>query len=545
MHGNTEQHQPAPGSPNPRFRPPPTTWNNPPAHRPRPAGGSTARGREKSASMRMRALQHIGIVVWLPMLLVNVTTTAVASAHSANNRALSSTGQDTSSGGAGAGDRAAPSSSLHRRAQGSDPCIGTGPTLAGGGEIDFTHGYTNLDHCNWAVVCSPGTVPSISFTSFSVHMEPAGNVDYLNIYDGNSAAATRLARLTGSALPDPVDGNLSTTMLVQFTSDGWHTGNGFRAIANCHPVCTGLAAPAGGTLGSCPTTRAIPHGARCLATCAGDAGGTAVLPMRCNASTVNSPSSCCASGSEWDGLDGTPCTQCPAGKVDQDNNPGTHCTTCSAGYFSSTTGATAACAGACPVGTYGSPGARNATGCESCASGTGDSDSDPSTPCEACSAGYYGSAVGGTGCTDFCPTGTYAPPGSTAAADCVRCAPGTIDADSDSSTPCEACPSGRHSAATGATACSGVCPDGSTSVAGGQSESDCCIAGTYFWDASCSSTATVQLNITSWGQEISWKLDDGNTTTYTQVLIAPPRPIIPNHTESHRALRMGLCCHPG
>ena len=129
-------------------------------------------------------------------------------------------------------------------------------------------------------------------------------------------------------------------------------------------------------------------------------------------------------------------------------------------------------------GAFGSLGPA-VSSCVACAPGTADTDKGPATPCARCGAGRFSSATGATTCDSLCPTGTYAPPGSTAAADCVRCAPGTIDADSNSSTPCEACPSGRYSTELGATACAGLCRPGSYAAPGSRSSAGCvdCVAG--------------------------------------------------------------------
>ena len=108
---------------------------------------------------------------------------------------------------------------------GNDPCTPEGVTVTDSGEIDFSRVEDNRD-CRWQLACSAGQ-PTVTFSSF----ETAGN-EYVNIFDGQSTSADRLARLQGASIPNPVTGS-GASMLVQFTSDDSMSSNSVQATLSC------------------------------------------------------------------------------------------------------------------------------------------------------------------------------------------------------------------------------------------------------------------------------------------------------------------------
>eukprot|EP01043_Picozoa_sp_COSAG02_P035636 COSAG02_NODE_2564_length_8524_cov_19.738398_1_plen_537_part_10 len=88
--------------------------------------------------------------------------------------------------------------------------------------------------------------------------------------------------------------------------------------------------------------------------------------------------------------------------------------------------------------------------CVECAAGMFDDDSDPSTPCVDCLTGTYSSTPGATECT-ACAAGTYSIAGAASISGCTACAAGMFDDDSDPSTPCVDCLTGTYSSTPGAT----------------------------------------------------------------------------------------------
>eukprot|EP01051_Picozoa_sp_SAG22_P026439 SAG22_NODE_8341_length_663_cov_0.726950_1_plen_172_part_10 len=93
--------------------------------------------------------------------------------------------------------------------------------------MDYANGHGNNEDCRWTAVCTSG-VPTITFTVFNTE----GNYDFVNVYDGDTTDAERIARLHGSSVPGPVVGT-GSTVVVQFTSDGSVTRDGFHAELTC------------------------------------------------------------------------------------------------------------------------------------------------------------------------------------------------------------------------------------------------------------------------------------------------------------------------
>eukprot|EP01047_Picozoa_sp_COSAG01_P038316 COSAG01_NODE_3103_length_6578_cov_112.775428_1_plen_745_part_10 len=192
--------------------------------------------------------------------------------------------------------------------------------------------------------------------------------------------------------------------------------------------------------------------------------------------------SCCAKGSAWDGMDGTACVMCHAGKYDHDIDAATPCEQCPPGRFSSVSGATTC--DTCRSGTYAPTGSKYVSNCTSCRLGQYDHDASASTPCEQCPPGRFSSVSGATTC-DTCRSGTYAPAGSKYVSNCTSCRLGQYDHDASAATPCEQCPPGRFSNVSGATTCD-TCRSGTYAPAGSKYVSNCtsCRLGQYDHDTS-------------------------------------------------------------
>jgi hypothetical protein len=165
--------------------------------------------------------------------------------------------------------------------------------------------------------------------------------------------------------------------------------------------CMGLAAPAGGSLGTCGGDGSLAHDARCLLSCEDGK----VKPVDCWDGTMSTAADCCSSGMGWNGEHGVACEECPAGQADLDASPGTPCTDCPAGAFSGTTGAMEC--SACPAGMYSVPGSISGSDCEECRAGQADLDASPGTPCTDCPPSYFSNVTGALECL-ACPAGLVA-----------------------------------------------------------------------------------------------------------------------------------------
>jgi hypothetical protein len=110
-------------------------------------------------------------------------------------------------------------------------CLPPGLTLQGSATpqvLDGTVAYDNNVVCDWRLSCQGGLAPLVAFQSFNTE----ANFDYVRVYDGSTNEATRLANYNGDIDPDPVRGS-SSTLLVEFTTDGSVTRPGFMATFDC------------------------------------------------------------------------------------------------------------------------------------------------------------------------------------------------------------------------------------------------------------------------------------------------------------------------
>eukprot|EP01052_Picozoa_sp_SAG31_P039145 SAG31_NODE_5368_length_2582_cov_2.264599_2_plen_481_part_01 len=114
----------------------------------------------------------------------------------------------------------------------ADPCS-YGRELTGSGEVEM-NGHGNGEDCRWTLHCSIGQRPTITFSSFDTE----DNYDFVNIYDGDDINAPAMSHLHGTSIPRPVTAS-GSAMVVQFTSDGSVTRDGFHASFSCgHAAAT-------------------------------------------------------------------------------------------------------------------------------------------------------------------------------------------------------------------------------------------------------------------------------------------------------------------
>ncbi len=106
-----------------------------------------------------------------------------------------------------------------------DPCSG-GMGLTGGGAVDFTGGYNNGAWCQWTLTCA-GTI-TLEFSSFQTE----ANFDFVTVNDGPDSSAPILLDTSGSYVGGPLTSS-GSSLMIQFTSDGSVTGDGFAATYAC------------------------------------------------------------------------------------------------------------------------------------------------------------------------------------------------------------------------------------------------------------------------------------------------------------------------
>jgi hypothetical protein len=198
----------------------------------------------------------------------------------------------------------------------------------------------------------------------------------------------------------------------------------------------------------------------------------------CDARTPCTP---CAQGSY--GAGGlSNCSQCGAGSTDHDSDAATPCMDCPSGR-SSAAGHNGPC-NSCQPGQYAS---TRSSQCVACAAGTADVDSNASTACVVCAAGFYAEAEHRGSCF-ACPEGRTAPFGSgTSRAACNTCAVGNFL--SNGSLLCEFCPAGRADIDANASTECAVCPL-DTYAGCGATSCDTCAAGKVDSDANAATPCT-------------------------------------------------------
>jgi hypothetical protein len=80
---------------------------------------------------------------------------------------------------------------------------------------------------------TPGSKLTLTFSDFNLE----SSYDYVNVYDGTSISANKIATLTGTTLPGSIKAtNSSGVLTVEFTTDGSGRRSGFKANASCNNV---------------------------------------------------------------------------------------------------------------------------------------------------------------------------------------------------------------------------------------------------------------------------------------------------------------------
>jgi hypothetical protein len=170
----------------------------------------------------------------------------------------------------------------------------------------------------------------------------------------------------------------------------------------------------------------------------------------------------------------------------------TGCAPCSRGTFSSSEGSTACTA--CNAGEFAGLGATECSVCSPgttadagecvlCAAGSYDHDSDSTTACVQCPSGKFLESAGTFGTEgavcQVCEIGTFSLPGEMV---CTACEPGKIDNDHNPSTLCERCPAGRFAAEEGLVDCT-LCPTAGVFAEIGSSDCEICAIGKHDADS--------------------------------------------------------------
>merc|ERR1740117_1854513 len=98
--------------------------------------------------------------------------------------------------------------------------------------MDYDMGHGNAEDCQWIMTCANADEsPIVIFHTFNTET----NFDYVNIYDGPDVSAPRIGRFHGTDLPG-VTALSSNVGVLQFTSDGSVTRDGFHASFTCSSV---------------------------------------------------------------------------------------------------------------------------------------------------------------------------------------------------------------------------------------------------------------------------------------------------------------------
>merc|ERR1740115_710392 len=83
--------------------------------------------------------------------------------------------------------------------------------------LDMDAGHSNGANCRWSVVCTGNDRPTVTFDT---------------VYDGAADTDPRIGRYHGTTAPALT--GTTQTMLVEFTSDGSVTRDGFLGFFGCH-----------------------------------------------------------------------------------------------------------------------------------------------------------------------------------------------------------------------------------------------------------------------------------------------------------------------
>lgn len=123
-------------------------------------------------------------------------------------------------------------------AQTHSPCSGSVALSATSTTQSFSDGSAPTDHysnnmqCSWTITAPAGDNVRLSFSRFA--LEPDGSsdgqciFDWVQVYDGSSAAAPSLGRFCGTSLPSELQ-STGAIMHVVFLTDFSVTDAGFQA----------------------------------------------------------------------------------------------------------------------------------------------------------------------------------------------------------------------------------------------------------------------------------------------------------------------------
>ncbi len=109
----------------------------------------------------------------------------------------------------------------------SDPCDGGANLTANTGSFadgSGSNNYGNNKDCSWLIQPENGGTVTLNFSSFNTE----SNYDFVSVYDGTSASATRIGRFSGTSIPSELT-STGNALFVRFTSDGSVTRAGWAA----------------------------------------------------------------------------------------------------------------------------------------------------------------------------------------------------------------------------------------------------------------------------------------------------------------------------
>ncbi|KAL2085662.1 hypothetical protein ACEWY4_018982 [Coilia grayii] len=117
-------------------------------------------------------------------------------------------------------------------------CGGTLTTSTGGlTSPNYPLPYHPNVECYWLIKSSEGSRPTLTFGDFHLETSSSCTYDYLEVYDGNSTNALKLAHLCGSQLPAPIAAS-KEQLFVKLRTDSSVSAGGF--IATYTTRCQGI-----------------------------------------------------------------------------------------------------------------------------------------------------------------------------------------------------------------------------------------------------------------------------------------------------------------
>nr|XP_022304990.1 cubilin-like isoform X38 [Crassostrea virginica] len=108
---------------------------------------------------------------------------------------------------------------------------------------NFPGAYPRSFECTYTYSYSSGTI-RIQFLYVDVEPNGSNCYDFVEIYDGSSTSSPVLGKVCGTTLPDFIN-STNTSMTLKFSSDGFSTNLGYKAIIS--PVHVGTVYPSTST----------------------------------------------------------------------------------------------------------------------------------------------------------------------------------------------------------------------------------------------------------------------------------------------------------